>query len=200
MENRENSTTKATFILSLIIAVLCAVIIFLLVRNPFGKSQKESNFFGLGNYESIEKILIGPVDEAKAQRNVDSFRTLGLNGNGIYYDTSELGHYIRDAWPAIVHADSVYIKKHTNLHIDDFVWKVGCYFMFNKDADNKVKVDFCFAPILVNKNNNRVVYDYFGPGKEYYDHGLTLIIPNETRTRTTGDGSSGVYNTGTMFP
>lgn len=193
----DTNNKNKLIIIILSTALVVSVIIILTLLNKNNSSTKETIPLSpeLTKNVKIFKIShIGPIDEDPAKQNIRDFRLKKYcQDSGLCYKIDDIKHYVFDVWPKIDSAERAYVKA-ANLDVSGYDLQVGCYFMLNTDDQNNTLIDFCFAPLWV---NGKKVLDYFGDTSlKYYDHKPQLPIPNENKPVTT----SGIYNTGTMFP
>ncbi|HEU4470436.1 MAG TPA: hypothetical protein VFR58_05085 [Flavisolibacter sp.] len=155
---------------------------------------------------SVGDKLFRSINELKAASNVGAYRHIRPEeeGLGVYYDSSDVSYYATEIFPKLVAAQERYMKATGVTYPPEFKWKVGFYWMLNKDTtDGLTKYDFCVVPILVNEKNPKERFEYFNVGDKKYDHNPTIML----RRRAPGAANRGdsqsignIFNTGTMFP
>jgi hypothetical protein len=133
----------------------------------------------------------------QAQKFRHNFINLRKKSHGVYYDTGAFRSFI-DTFSRVIQAESA-----GNIP-DSLTWAIGFYWMLSPDSadNNKLKTDFCIAPILVSKNYPKDVIDYLDPTYSvFYKHtnyNHNIRPPQNKVTGGSGDGSA--YDAGTLWP
>lgn len=196
---KQNLKNVTILLLSVVVAACVFTIIMLLRGDPVDVTNNGT--LERQQFSIVKVDTIGPVEEDLIEPNVSAFRTMrdqanGPAGAGVYYTERDFVYYASEIFPRIKQAQIDYISKDPSFRLSEYEWKIGCYWMLNKDSDDIVKYDFCFAPVLVHKTSRKVV-DFFSSGNRY-TRDIRITIPRLEKSDTTITTS--IFNTGTMFP
>lgn len=204
--------TKNVTILLLSAGLVISVITLFILSRKQTKSMKEDNSsFSLENIHFSDSIYtlspgIGSKPEDEAVSNVAAYRQVhpASQGYGVYYDSSDISYYATEIFPKLV-AEQIKDMKARGKMYDEtkYTWKIGFYWLLNKDSKGIKRYDYCMVPILVNENNSSDMYEYFLSGDQQYNHNPTIQLRRRgVSIKMDSDSTSNgnIFNTGTMFP
>jgi hypothetical protein len=197
----EKQNWKNVAILSLSIAVVvCIVAILFLLKRP--ADNKFTGGYQMKSFTGILKVdKIGPVHEQPTRDNVDSFRQAEngrvASGLGVRYTEDDF-RYMREAFLIILAKQKDSIGKKNRQDTVGYDFEIGCYWMLNKDVDDDIKYDFCFAPIMVHRQSGKVI-DFFSKQNRFIRN-LPVRIPKRRGEKGDTTVFTSAFNTGTMFP
>lgn len=150
---------------------------------------------------------LGSKPEKDVVPNIAAYRQIHPQeeGYGVFYDSSDIAYYAREIFPKLVDAQEKYITSQGQSYDKDtYKWRIGFYWVLNKDADGNTKYDYCMVPILVNPEDPKDrKYEYFLSGDKLYNHDPTITLRRRNLPHNAPPDSASrgnIFNTGTMFP